>query len=66
MFVLNRLGMCSPIVVSVESKNPGEGLLAAQTQVGVWQAAQWSLFERQSGNIGDLPILPVLLIQGSH
>ncbi|KAI0405761.1 hypothetical protein F4802DRAFT_561919 [Xylaria palmicola] len=40
-----------PVVTSAESKKPGEGLLEAQTQVGVWQAAQWSLLERQRGEI---------------
>lgn len=36
-----------PVVASVESKKPGDGLLEAQTQVGVWQAAQWSLLDAQ-------------------
>ncbi|KAH8157868.1 hypothetical protein CIB48_g10388 [Xylaria polymorpha] len=35
------------ITISVESRKPGEGLLEAQTQVGVWQAAQWSLLAEQ-------------------
>lgn len=59
-----------PIVVSVQSRTPGEGLLAAQAQVGVWQAAQWSLLGSQykSGKdgISSLPFLPALFIQGSQ
>ncbi|KAI1427760.1 hypothetical protein F5Y12DRAFT_711682 [Xylaria sp. FL1777] len=56
------------ITISVESKKPGEGLLEAQTQVGVWQAAQWSLLAEQGlpDGVSHLPFLPALLIQGSH
>ncbi|KAI0435485.1 hypothetical protein F4803DRAFT_545404 [Xylaria telfairii] len=62
-----------PVIVSVESKKPGDGLLEAQTQVGVWQAAQWSLLLRQAGGLSPslvsgsgsgLPFLPALFIQG--
>ncbi|KAI1115530.1 hypothetical protein F5Y14DRAFT_410228 [Nemania sp. NC0429] len=57
-----------PIVMSVASGNSGEGLLEAETQVGVWQAAQWSLLASQSksgkDSISSLPFLPALLIQG--
>ncbi|KAI1163444.1 hypothetical protein F5B18DRAFT_661781 [Nemania serpens] len=63
-----------PIILTVESKKPGEGLLEAQTQVGVWQAAQWRLLEMQhrgtqhSGESGTagLPFLPALFIQGAQ
>lgn len=39
------------VALSAESKKPGEGLLEAQMRVGVWQAAQWSLLERQRREI---------------
>ncbi|RYC64079.1 hypothetical protein CHU98_g2128 [Xylaria longipes] len=60
-----------PVVMSAESKKPGEGLLEAQTQVGVWQAAQWSLLERQRGDKrrkggSSIPFLPALFIQGAQ
>ncbi|KAI1421293.1 hypothetical protein F5Y12DRAFT_790103 [Xylaria sp. FL1777] len=70
------------IVISAESKKPGQGLLEARTQVSVWQSAQWSLLSSQcqsviersrgkskrkgKGNMGYLPFLPALFIQGSQ
>lgn len=60
-----------PIVISARSTKPGGGLLEAETQVGVWQAAQWSLLSSQSksgkdGATRNLPFLPALFIQGSQ
>ncbi|KAI3316763.1 hypothetical protein HD806DRAFT_541916 [Xylariaceae sp. AK1471] len=59
-----------PIIISAESKKPGEGLLEAQTQVGAWQAAQWSLLDLQRQGGGDVTsspsFLPALFIQGSQ
>lgn len=34
-----------PIILSAESKRPGEKMLDAQLQVGVWQAAHWTVLE---------------------
>lgn len=31
-----------PIILSIETKRPGENLDVAQLQIGVWQAAQWA------------------------
>ncbi|CAJ2508324.1 Uu.00g133500.m01.CDS01 [Anthostomella pinea] len=59
-----------PIMLSAESKRPGEGYQEAQVQLGVWQAAQWTLLENllssQSATtrLGLIPFLPALIIQG--
>ncbi|RWA05846.1 hypothetical protein EKO27_g9249, partial [Xylaria grammica] len=41
-----------PIVLSAESKRPGEGLRNAQLQLSVWQAAQWRVLIEQVGAAG--------------
>lgn len=65
-----------PIVLSAESKKPGEGLRNAQVQLSVWQAAQWNFLETliasQTGSdiaegkasVKFVPFLPALIIQG--
>ncbi|KAI0470026.1 hypothetical protein GGR56DRAFT_661213 [Xylariaceae sp. FL0804] len=56
-----------PVVLSAESKKPGEGYLEAHVQVGIWQAAQWSLLEAQMGDNTEaktIPFLPALVIHG--
>ncbi|KAF5665551.1 hypothetical protein FDENT_12570 [Fusarium denticulatum] len=39
----------SPIVLSIETKRPGKELDAAQLQMGVWHAAQWSFLRSVIG-----------------
>ncbi|GAP82355.1 putative methyltransferase type 11 [Rosellinia necatrix] len=60
-----------PIVLSVESKKPGEGFRKAHLQLGVWQAAQWTFLldqlpskskSKDDGNV--IPFLPGVIIQG--
>ncbi|KAI0412937.1 hypothetical protein F5X98DRAFT_366952 [Xylaria grammica] len=41
-----------PIVLSAESKRPGEDLRNAQLQLSVWQAAQWRVLMEQVGAAG--------------
>lgn len=66
-----------PIVLSAESKKPGEGFQEAQVQLGVWQAEQWALLEtllaprsmaaeteRITGQPATIPFLPALIVQG--
>lgn len=55
-----------PLVLSAESKKPGEGYSNAQIQLGVWQAAQWALLEKLSSAGAEtlIPFLPALVIQG--
>lgn len=57
-----------PIVLSAESKKPGEGYKDAQIQLGVWQAAQWALLESMLASRAThstlIPFLPALIIQG--
>ncbi|KAI3318738.1 hypothetical protein HD806DRAFT_525943 [Xylariaceae sp. AK1471] len=57
-----------PIVLSAESKKPGEGYTDAQIQLGVWQAAQWALLESLIASRPTqpalIPFLPALIIQG--
>lgn len=57
-----------PIVLSAESKKPGEGYKDAQIQLSVWQAAQWALLESllasRPTQSALIPFLPALIIQG--
>ncbi|KAI0904056.1 hypothetical protein F4823DRAFT_616386 [Ustulina deusta] len=57
-----------PIVLSAESKRPGEGYKDAQIQLSVWQAAQWALLESllasRTTQPALIPFLPALIIQG--
>ncbi|POS80305.1 hypothetical protein DHEL01_v201288 [Diaporthe helianthi] len=61
-----------PIVLSAESKKPGEGGRNAQLQLSVWQAAQWAVLENlvaaAAGDTAErpalIPFLPALIIQG--
>ncbi|KAI1358571.1 hypothetical protein F5Y08DRAFT_111441 [Xylaria arbuscula] len=58
-----------PIVLSAESKKPGEGFRNAQLQLSVWQAAQWSSLLRLAADGSEgmstmIPFLPALIIQG--
>ncbi|KAL2285887.1 hypothetical protein FJTKL_07387 [Diaporthe vaccinii] len=59
-----------PIVLSAESKKPGEGGRNAQLQLSVWQAAQLAVLENllASGEGAErpaaIPFLPALIIQG--
>ncbi|KAI1419799.1 hypothetical protein F5Y12DRAFT_788752 [Xylaria sp. FL1777] len=62
-----------PVVLSVNSEKPGEGLKEAQVQLSVWHGAQWALLESLIEiNKGDgkdatqllVPFLPALIIQG--
>ncbi|KAK6850566.1 hypothetical protein PG987_000200 [Apiospora arundinis] len=52
-----------PIVLSAESKRSGEEWNHAQVQLGVWQAAQWSLLQRLA-RTPLIPFLPALIIHG--
>ncbi|KAI1394861.1 hypothetical protein F4819DRAFT_480347 [Hypoxylon fuscum] len=59
-----------PIVLSAESKKPGEGARNAQLQLSVWQAAQWAVLEKllatgeRTERSAAIPFLPALIIQG--
>ncbi|KAI0398758.1 hypothetical protein F4802DRAFT_592153 [Xylaria palmicola] len=60
-----------PIVLSAESKKPGEGFKNAQLQLSVWQAAQWKFLldllagESEGTQVpAAIPFLPALIIQG--
>ncbi|KAI0147244.1 hypothetical protein GGR57DRAFT_263951 [Xylariaceae sp. FL1272] len=55
-----------PLVLSAESKRPGEDYQNAQVQLGVWQAAQWALLEQLSRARSEalISFLPALIIQG--
>ncbi|KAH8745487.1 hypothetical protein F5883DRAFT_475563, partial [Diaporthe sp. PMI_573] len=59
-----------PIVLSAESKKPGEGGRNAQLQLSVWQAAQWTVLENLlvAGEGAEqpttIPFLPAIIIQG--
>ncbi|KAI1654250.1 hypothetical protein F4813DRAFT_382840 [Daldinia decipiens] len=59
-----------PIVLSAESKKPGENARNAQLQLSVWQAAQWAILEKmlsageETERPAAVPFLPALIIQG--
>ncbi|KAI1284286.1 hypothetical protein F5Y07DRAFT_21 [Xylaria sp. FL0933] len=60
-----------PIVLSAESKKPGEGFKNAHLQLSVWQAAQWKFLldllagESEGTQVpAAIPFLPALIIQG--
>ncbi|KAI1411642.1 hypothetical protein F5Y13DRAFT_165459 [Hypoxylon sp. FL1857] len=59
-----------PIVLSAESKKPGEGARNAHLQLSVWQAAHWATLEKlvatpdEGGRPASIPFLPALIIQG--
>lgn len=59
-----------PIAISIESKLPGKNWDDAQIQVSTWAAAQFNKYEQlmsDSGKqISQLPILPLLVVQGNE
>ncbi|KAL8386494.1 hypothetical protein RB599_010693 [Gaeumannomyces hyphopodioides] len=44
-----------PIAVSIETKRVGGSVQDAETQLGVWQAAQWNMLDTLAGQRGVMP-----------
>lgn len=65
-----------PIVLSIETKGPGQRLDAAELQMGIWHATQWSFLrsalllsrgrtEAQADKaLSRLPFIPGVIVQG--
>lgn len=65
-----------PIVLSIETKSPGQRLDTAEVQMGIWHATQWSFLrsalllapgrtEAQADEaLSRLPLIPAVIVQG--